>query len=268
MADGTPHRRDVFLNDRTKTLLWVEWERRRWHVDYAPAVGTCLQAMSLHLLSRPFTTDEEREQSQILQDIATLNALLRHDPEVTQFETHRWIIRTLPRLCRPALRTLFPPLAKFVHAWAIRLPLDAAIPSLPPWVAALVFPRSYDIRLTYRRVFEDLTLWPQEDVELVVEFRIRPGASRDELLEQFDLILARQAHLQQPRERRIHGSQDYYQRVFQAYALHHQGQTAAAIAQHLWPEDWQRQTPTHRTLVQRVRGYLKRAQVLIFGEQK
>ena len=49
MADDTPHRRDVFLHDRTKTLLWVEWQRRRRHVDYGPAVVTCLQAMSLHL---------------------------------------------------------------------------------------------------------------------------------------------------------------------------------------------------------------------------
>ena len=147
-------------------------------------------------------------------------------------------------------------------------PLTGSFLRCLQWIAASVFPRSYDIRLTYRKVFEDLNLWPQIDWELVVEVRIRQGASHDELREQFDLILARHAHWQQPRQHRIHGDQAYYQRVFQAHALHHQGQTLAAIAQHLWPEEWQRQTPTHPTLVQRARGYLQRAQALIFGAQK
>ena len=128
MADGTPHRRDVFLNDRTKTLLWVEWQRRRWHDDYGPAAATCLQAMSLHLFSRSFTTDdEERQHRQTLENIATLNDLLRHDPEVTKVSTFRRIFRDLQSLCRPELRTIFPPLREFAHAWGIRLPLDPRV---------------------------------------------------------------------------------------------------------------------------------------------
>ena len=96
MTDETPHRRDVFLNDRTKTRLWVEWQRRRWHVDYGPAAATCLQAMSLHLLSRSFTTaDEERQHRQTLENIATLNARLRHYPGDMEDDTLRWVT---PRL--------------------------------------------------------------------------------------------------------------------------------------------------------------------------
>src|SRR5215217_1486563 len=213
--------------------------------------------MSLHLSSRPFTTaDEERQHRQTLQDIATLNARLLHASGAIKDETVWRGLPALQPLCRPELRTIFPPLATFAHTWGIRLPLDPRIPALPEWIAASVFPRSYDIRVTYRRVWEDLNLWPQHDVELVVEFSIRSGASPDELREQFELILARQAFLHQPRAGRIRHDQAYFKRVFQAYKLRQQGQTLSAIAYHLWPaDDWERQTTTQKTLVQRVRAY-------------
>ena len=99
---------------------------------------------------------------------------LRHDPGVMEYETSGGS----PAPCNLSVAPSYGPssstggiCADLGHPAS----LDAAIPSLPHWVAASVFPRSYDIRLTYRRVFEDLNLWPQEDRELVVEFRIREG---------------------------------------------------------------------------------------------
>ena len=273
MPDHVPRHRDIFLNDRTRTVLWVEWQRRRRHPDYGPAVDACLTAMAVY---------EDQERGQTLQDILEANALLRQHAFPFTGENAAstggideymigWLALALKRLCQPEVRTLFPPLAAFAHAWILRLPLDPAISALPDWVAASVFPRTYDITLTYRWVYEELSLWPQDDRELVVEFRIRQGASHDELREQFDAILAAHASWNRPRLYRHRGNQRYYEQVFHAFDLSIQGRTLPAIAQQLWPNEWHAHSerlPTHQTLLQRARGHVTRARALIHGEQK
>jgi hypothetical protein len=232
--------------------------------------------MAAHLPTLPLTTSlEDRERGQTLQDIATLNDFLRQQPCPSTGKMDCYtlgvLVLALKRLCQPELRTLVPPLAKFAHTWMIRLPLDPAILTLPDWVAAAVFPRDYNITLCYRRVWEDLSLWPQYDKELVVEFRIQDGASPDVLRKQFDAILATQASWNRPYSYRKRWDQAYYEEVFAAYDLHTQGYTFPAIAQQLWPREWHRQSEapsSHKALKQRARDHVKRARGLIRGEQK
>jgi hypothetical protein len=272
--DDLPQPRFDFLDTRTRTRLWVEWQRRRRHPEYPHAVDVCLQEMAAHLSTLPLTTSvEDRERGQTLQDIMMLNDFLRQHPCPSPGEINRYTLgvhsQALTRLCQPELRTLFPPLAQFAHAWMIRLPLDPAILALPAWVAATVFPRDYNITLTHRLVWEDLSLWPQNDKELIVEFRIREGASHDVLREQFDSVLATHAAWTRPHSYRIRDDQDYYKKVFTAYDLRAQGYSFSALAQQLWPHEWNGQSenpPSHKALRQRARGYVKRAHVLIHGE--
>jgi hypothetical protein len=264
-----PRRPFTFLDDRTRALLWVEWARRRYHTAYGPASDACLKAMAEHLPSLPLpTSPKDRERAHTLQHLARLNNLLRSQPDRKKHEQLIW--RLVRPLCQPELRAYFPPLAQFAYEWGIRLPLDPAIPTLPDWVGASVFPRDYDITLTYKMVYEDLNLWLQYDRELVVEFRIREGASHDVLREQFDAILAKHTHWNRAR-RAASTKQAYYETIFHVYNLHIQGQTFPAIAQQLWPSEWDsasQRDGTHKTLLQRARGHFKRARDLIYGGQK
>jgi len=272
MADDRPHAQNLFLNDRTRTALWVEWQRRRRHPDYSPAVDSCLQELSTHLSTLSFSTPlEDQERAHTVQFLQTLTTLLQQHATSAQRDrtTESRIWALLRPLCDRELRTLFPPLAKFAYEWGLRLPLAPTIPHLPDWVAAMVFPRNYEIILTYKRVYEDLNLWPQHEPELVVEFRIRAGASHDELREQFDAILARHAHWNHPRTHRIRPKQTYYENLFRVYDLHSHGHTLSAIAQQLWPHEWHGMSQGYgskQTLRQRVRGHLKRARELICEE--
>jgi len=80
------------------------------------------------------------------------------------------------RLCRTENRDLFPPLARFERDWGIRIPLDPAIPFLPNFVAMHVFQRDYEVSITF--------FVPGREVS--VKFDIRPEASKEVLLAQFD----------------------------------------------------------------------------------
>jgi hypothetical protein len=144
---------------------------------------------------------------------------------------HRYL-----RLCRTGNRDVFPPLARFERDWGIRIPLDLAIPFLPDFVALQILPRDYEVTITL----------PISDAELIVEFRIRPEASKEVLLAQFDAVLqtyhswnfnpkALLDTLQQmyrswnidPQAPRARQRQElaYYDTMFRAYDLRQQGQS-------------------------------------------
>jgi hypothetical protein len=161
----------------------------------------------------------------------------------------------LNRLCEPALREAVPPLARFADTWGIHLPLDPTIPILPDFVAYAVFPRDHDIKLTSRR-----------DGELIVEFAIRRGASREVLRAQLDAIFAANSWLTNASAHHQHRKRSYYENVFRAYDLSLQDYTFPEIAQQLWPKEWssmRRDYPQKNPMVQRAQDYVARAHALI-----
>ena len=82
---------------------------------------------------------------------------------------------------------------------------------------------------------------------------------------------ATHASWSRPRDYRIREDQAYYKHVFDAYDLHAQGDTFLAIAQQLWPHEWNGQSKdpaSHQALIQRARGHVKRARDLIQGREQ
>jgi hypothetical protein len=218
---------------------------------------------------------EDQDQYMALQDLYMLNDVLQLDAAtdaMTAYELGVFAL-ILKRLSVPALRAVWPPLATFARTWKQRFPLSPAIRTLPDWVAACAFPREHDVRVTSHWDDEDQDIWPQSTPALVIEVRTRPGASRDVILEQLKDILAKHAAQPDRNAPRPHPQRDRskYEEAFRAYELRTHGATLPAIAQQLWPNEWQAEShdaAARKKLVQRARDYAKRGGRWIREEQK
>ena len=209
----------------------------------------------------------------ILTDIVNLSRTLRSQTFPMAFEagipaemykSFRATANTVLRLCRTENRDLFPPLARFERDWGIRIPLDPAILFLPNFVALHVFQRDYEVSIT--------SFVPGREV--IVEFRIRPEASQEVLLAQFDTILQMYGpwndapKVPRTRQRR---ELTHYDEMFRAYDLRQQGQSLGGIARRLWPEEFERNQHSYlekNPIAQRARDRIRRAQRLIRDAKK
>jgi hypothetical protein len=160
-------------------------------------------------------------------------------------------------LCRTENHALFPQFARFERDWGIRIPLDPAISFLPDFVTERIFQRDYEITLTYGSL--------DSDTDFKVEFLIRSKASRDVLRERFNEILQMYGSWKvDPKTRRTRQRQKLadYVKMFRAYDLHQEGQSASEIATKLSPKEFERDQrvyPGRNSTVQLMHDLIKDA---------
>jgi hypothetical protein len=138
------------------------------------------------------------------------------------------------RICKTETRDQIPPLASFAKDWGICVPLDPEISSLPLFVAFTVFASQIDYHLSLTFHFS-----PKE---LTATFLIRPGASKEVLLAQFDAVL--KSYLPphpstSKKPKRQQKKLSYYELMFRAYDLRCAGDLPSTIAQKLLPDQFQ-----------------------------
>jgi hypothetical protein len=286
MPTGSNNKRFSFIDERTHIALWVKWQALRRHPEYGHAVQTCLQEVTeqLNILGPSLTGSESDWITQnTLTDIANLSRILRSqtfpmafeaDIPAEMYKSFKSTANVVLRLCRTEKRDLFPPLARFERDWGIRIPLDPAIPFLPKFVTVHVFRRDYEISLTLAPSDEAPLSFSPSDEELIVEFRIRPGASKEVLRAQFDTILQMYSSWdvdqKAPRTRQRQEFADY-DKMFRAYDLRQQGQPINEIARQLWPEKFernQRPYPEKNPIALHARDCIRRAKKLIRDAKK
>jgi hypothetical protein len=276
MPAGSKNKRFSFIDERTRITLSAQWQALRRHPEYGHAVQTCLKevAEQLNILEHSLVySGSYWITKNTLTDIANLSRTLRSQTFPMAFEagipaemykSFRATANTVLRLCRTENRDLFPPLARFERDWGIRIPLDPAIPFLPNFVALHVFQTDYEVSIT--------SFVPGREV--MVEFRIRPEASQEVLLAQFDTILQVYGpwndapKVPRTRQRR---ELAHYDEMFRAYDLHQQGQSLGEIARQLWPKEFerdQRPYPQKNPIVQRAHDRIKGAQRRIRDAKK
>ena len=276
MPTSSKNKRFSFIDERTRITLSMQWQALRRHPEYGHAVQTCLKevAEQLKILEPSLVySGSYWITKNTLTDIANLSRTLRSQTFPMAFEagipaemykSFKSTANVVLRLCRPENRDLFPSLARFERDWGIRIPLDPAIPFLPNFVAMHVFQRDYEVAISF--------CVPGREVS--VKFDIRPEASKEVLLAQFDTILqvygpwndAPKVPRTRQRQERAH-----YDEMFRAYDLRQQGHTLGEIARQLWPEEFernQRSYPEKNPIVQRVRDRIRRAQRLIRDAKK
>src|SRR5262249_22445475 len=130
--------------------------------------------------------------------------------EMTEF--YREAHAAVSSISQAEIRTRLPPLASLAKDWGICIPLDPKIPSLPLLVAFAAFDHQTDYDLEFSRSFSQN--------ELTVTFHIRPGASKEVLLAQFDSVLKNFAPPRPPTSKTPKRQQkelSYYELMFRAY---------------------------------------------------
>ena len=273
MPTGSNNKKFSFMDERTRIALSVQWQALRRHPEYGPAVQTCLKevAEQLNILEPSLAySGPDWITRNTYTNIANLSRTLRSQTfpvagiPAEMYKSFRATANTVLGLCRPENRDLFPSLARFERDWGIRIPLDPAIPFLPNFVALHVFQGDYDVSITF--------FVPGREV--IVEFRIRPEASKEVLLAQFDTILQVYGPWNDapkvPRTRQRQALA-HYDEMFRAYDLHQQGHSLGEIARQLWPKEFerdQRPYPQKNPIVQRARDRIRRAQRLIRDAKK
>lgn len=311
MPAGSKNKRFLFTDERTRIELWLQWQALRRHPEYGPAVQTLLQEMTeeRNILSPILSyTESDFDPQRVGTDranikrflairsfLSNMDILSRHLRSQTFFMTFEADIpvemsksfhqdaQHLPdkstaaavnSLRRTENRDLFPQLAHFERDWGIRIPLDPAISFLPDFVTEHIFQRDYEISLTLAPSDEAPLSFSPSDEELIVEFRIRRGASKEVLRAQFDTILQMygswDVDQKAPRTRQRQEFADY-DKMFRAYDLRQQGQPINEIARQLWPEKFernQRPYPEKNPIALHARDCIRRAKKLIRDAKK
>jgi hypothetical protein len=274
MPTSSNNKRFSPIDERTYIAVSVQWQALRRHPEYGPAVQTCLKEVAEHLKILEPTLGDSRSDLRTRNtytNIVDLSRTLRSQifpvagiPAGLSKSLPQSTIIALSELCGKESRASFPPLARFERDWGIRIPLDPTIPFLPNFVATSVFQTDYEV----------LVWIPSTEREIRVEFRIRPGATKEVLLTQFDTILQVYGPWNDaPKGPRTRQRRElaHYEETFRAYDLHQQGQSLGEIARQLWPEEFernQRSYPEKNPIAQRARDRIRRAQRLIRDAKK
>jgi hypothetical protein len=297
MPAESKNKSSPFIDERTRIALRIKWQALRRHKEYRHAVQTFRQEVTeqFNILSpilsyTELDFDPQRVSTDranlkrflrirnFLKDIDNLSRSLRSrtfpmafkaDISAEMYKSFESTAAVVRSLRRTENRDLFPPLTHFERDWGIRIPLDPAIPFLPDFVALQVFRSDYEVSLTYAPSDEATLSCSPSDVELIVEFRIRPGASKKVLRAQFDTILQMYGSWDVDRKApRMRQRQEFadYENMFLAYDLHRSGQSIDVIARQLWLKEFernQRPYPEKNPIALRARDCIRRATKLI-----